>query len=39
MQFLLRRNDGALVGYLLSKEIKRPLSVRPLPRQALAWLM
>jgi hypothetical protein len=39
MQFLLRRNDGALVIYLLSKEIKRPLNVRPLPRQALAWLM
>jgi hypothetical protein len=30
---------GALIVYLLSKKIKRSLSVEPLPRQALAWLM
>jgi hypothetical protein len=36
--FLLRRLV-ALVGYLLSKNIKRSLSVRPPPREALAWLM
>jgi hypothetical protein len=36
--FLLRRHV-ALVGYLLSKNIKRSLSVRPLPPEALAWLM
>lgn len=39
MQFLLRRHGGALIVYLLSKKIKRPLSVEPLLRQALAWLM
>jgi hypothetical protein len=38
MLFLLR-NVGALIVYLLSKKIKRALSVRPLPRQALAWLI
>jgi hypothetical protein len=37
-QFLLRHNV-ALVVYLLSKNVKRSLSVRPSPREALAWLM
>jgi hypothetical protein len=37
-QFLLRRHV-ALVVYLLSKNVKRSLSVRPPPRGALAWLM
>jgi hypothetical protein len=36
--FLLRRHV-ALVVYLLSENIKRSLSVRPPPREALAWLM
>jgi hypothetical protein len=36
--FLLRRHV-ALVVYLLSKNIKRSLSVRPSPREALAWLI
>jgi hypothetical protein len=36
--FLLR-HDVALVVYLLSKNVKRSLSVRPSPREALAWLM
>jgi hypothetical protein len=37
-QFLLR-NVGALIDYLLSKNIKRSLSVGPSPREAPAWLM
>jgi hypothetical protein len=37
-QFLLRHNV-ALVLYLLCKNVKRSLSVRTSPREALAWLM
>src|ERR1700681_1648191 len=37
-QFLLRHNVLALVVYLLCKVVKRSLSVRPSPREALAWL-
>jgi hypothetical protein len=36
-QFLLRHNI-ALVIYLLSKNVKRSLSVRLPPPEALAWL-
>jgi hypothetical protein len=35
----LLRNVGALIDYLLCKNVKRSLSVRPSPREALAWLM
>jgi len=35
-QFLLRHNI-ALVIYLLSKNVKRLLSVQPPPPEALAW--
>jgi hypothetical protein len=30
---------SVLIVYLLSKNVKHPLSVRPPPREALAWLM
>jgi hypothetical protein len=35
----LLRYHVALVVYLLSKNVKRSLSIRPPPREALAWLM